>query len=178
PEANLALIARLLPLDLAVFLVYLTIGAPLPVIPLFVHDWLGFDPIIVGIVIGAQAAATLLARPLAGGLADRRGTKAAVMVGALIAVLAGVFYFIATLLEFSPLASLAAIIAGRLALGLGDSLFLTGAMAWGVQLGGPKNAGKGLMSVGIALYAAMAIGAPLGIAIFDSSGFGVLALMI
>jgi len=177
-EGGLPLILKLLPLDITVFLVYLTIGAPLPVIPLFVHDRLGFDPIIVGIVIGAQAAATLLARPLAGGLADRRGTKAAVMVGALIAALAGIFYFFATLLEFSPVASLAAIIAGRLALGLGDSLFLTGAMAWGVQLGGPNNAGKGLMSVGIALYAAMAIGAPMGIAMFQSSGFAVLALTV
>src|SRR5439155_25352038 len=177
-EDNMALIARLLPLDIAVFLVYFTIGAPLPVLSLFVHDRLGFDPIIVGIVVGAQAAATLLARPLAGGLSDRRGTKAAVMIGALIAVLAGIFYFFATLLEFSPVASLAAIIAGRLALGLGDSLFLTGAMAWGVQLGGPNHAGKGLMSVGIALYAAMAIGAPLGIAMFQRSGFAGLALTV
>jgi MFS family permease len=175
---NMALIARLLPLDIAVFLVYLTVGAPLPVIPLFVHDRLGFDPLIVGIVIGAQAAATLLARPLAGGLADRRGTRAAVIVGALISALAGVFYFASTFLESSPTASLAAIIGGRLALGLGDSLFLTGAMAWGVQLGGPKNAGKGLMSVGIALYAAMAIGAPLGIALFNNGGFAVLALIV
>ena len=175
---NMALIARLLPLDIAVFLVYLTVGAPLPVIPLFVHDRLGFDPLIVGIVIGAQAAATLLARPLAGGLADRRGTRAAVIVGALISALAGVFYFASTFLESSPTASLAAIIAGRLALGLGDSLFLTGAMAWGVQLGGPKNAGKGLMSVGIALYAAMAIGAPLGIVLFNNGGFAVLALIV
>jgi MFS family permease len=175
---NMALIARLLPLDIAVFLVYLTVGAPLPVIPLFVHDRLGFDPLIVGIVIGAQAAATLLARPLAGGLADRRGTRAAVIVGALISALAGVFYFASTFLESSPMASLAAIIAGRLALGLGDSLFLTGAMAWGVQLGGPKKAGKGLMSVGIALYAAMAIGAPLGIALFNNGGFAVLALIV
>src|SRR5437016_772397 len=178
PEANLALIARLLPLDITVFLVYLTIGAPLPVLSLFVHDRLGFDPIIVGIVIGAQAAATLVARPWAGGVSDKRGTRAAVMIGALISVLAGVFYFVGTLLESSPVASLVAIIAGRMALGLGDSLFLTGAMAWGVQLGGPKNAGKGLMSVGIALYAAMAIGAPLGIAIFNSGGFAMLALMV
>jgi MFS family permease len=177
-EGNTALIARLLPLDIAVFLVYLTVGAPLPVLALFVHDRLGFDPLIVGIVIGAQAAATLLARPLAGGLSDRRGTKVAVIVGALIAALAGVFYFIAALLEASPAASLTAILAGRLALGLGDSLFLTGAMAWGVQLGGPKNAGKGLMSVGIALYAAIAIGAPMGIAMFYSGGFAVLALIV
>ena len=177
-EDNMALIARLLPLDIAVFLVYFTIGAPLPVLSLFVHDRLGFDPIIVGIVIGAQAAATLLARPLAGGVSDRRGTRAAVMIGALISVLAGMFYFVGTLLESSPVASLVAIIAGRMALGFGDSLFLTGAMAWGVQLGGPKNAGKGLMSVGIALYAAMAIGAPLGIAIFNSGGFAMLALMV
>ena len=113
-EDNMALIARLLPLDIAVFLVYLTVGAPLPVIPLFVNDRLGFDPIIVGIVIGAQAAATLLARPLAGGVSDKRGTRAAVMIGALISVLAGIFYFIGTLLESSPVASLVAIIAGRI----------------------------------------------------------------
>jgi MFS family permease len=178
PEGNRTLIARLLPLDISVFLVYLTVGAPLPVIPLFVHDRLGFDPIVVGLVIGAQAAATLLARPLAGGIADRRGTRVAVICGALISILAGLFYYLSSWLEFSPAAGLAAIIAGRLALGLGDSLFLTGAMAWGVQLGGPKNAGKGLMSVGIALYAAMAIGAPVGLAIFQNSGFALLALFV
>jgi MFS family permease len=178
PEGNRTLIARLLPLDISVFLVYLTVGAPLPVIPLFVHDRLGFDPIVVGLVIGAQAAATLLARPLAGGISDRRGTRVAVICGALISILAGLFYYLSSWLEFSPAAGLAAIIAGRLALGLGDSLFLTGAMAWGVQLGGPKNAGKGLMSVGIALYAAMAIGAPVGLAIFQNSGFALLALFV
>src|SRR5256885_6975579 len=121
--SGVGLIARLLPLDITVFLVYLTIGAPLPVIPLFVHDRLGFDPIIVGIVIGAQAAATLLARPLAGGLSDRRGTKAAVMIGALISALAGGFYFIGALVGFSPAARLAAVISGRMALGMGGSLF-------------------------------------------------------
>src|SRR2546421_9621159 len=110
PEANLALIARLLPLDFAVFLVYLTIGAPLPVIPLFVNDRLGFDPIIVGIVIGAQAAATLLARPFAGGISGPPATRAAGLVRRLISALGGGFYFIGALVEVSPAARPAAII--------------------------------------------------------------------
>ena len=172
------LVLSLLPLDIAVFLVYLTIGAPLPAIPLFVHTWLGFDPFVVGIVIGAQAAATLLARPIAGGTADRRGTKAAVIAGSLICTGAGGFYFLAGMLSASPTASLVALVLGRLVLGLGDSLFLTGAMAWGVQIGGPANAGKGLMSVGIALYAAMALGAPLGLRIAETGGFAVLGICV
>ena len=177
-EPAAALLIKLLPLNLAVFLVYLTIGAPLPVIPMFVHGQLGFDPFIVGIVIGAQAAATLLARPLAGGVADRRGTRVAVIVGSMICALAGILYYVADLAALSPAMSLAVVIVGRLVLGLGDSLFLTGAMAWGVQLGGQKNAAKGLMSVGIALYAAMALGAPLGVYIVDRYGFGVLGLFV
>src|SRR5437762_12498350 len=89
-EDNMALIARLLPLDIAVLLVYLTVGAPLPVIPLVVNDRLGFDPLIVRLVIGAQAAAPLLARRLAGGFSDRGGTRAAVGVGCLIRRWSGV----------------------------------------------------------------------------------------
>ena len=177
-EPASALLIKLLPLDIAVFLVYLTIGAPLPVIPMFVHWQLGFDPFLVGIVIGAQAAATLLARPLAGGIVDRRGTRVAVLAGSLICALAGLLYYAADLAALSPAMSLVVVIVGRLVLGLGDSLFLTGAMAWGVQLGGEKNAGKGLMSVGIALYAAMALGAPLGVWIVDRCGFGVLGLFV
>jgi MFS family permease len=172
------LLLKLLPLDISVFLVYLTVGAPLPVIPLFVHAKLGFDPFVVGIVIGAQAAATLLARPIAGGTIDRRGTKIAVISGSLICTGAGLFYIIAGLLAANATLSLVAVIVGRLVLGLGDSLFLTGAMAWGVQLGGPANAGKGLMSVGIALYAAMALGAPLGLQIAETGGFAALGLCV
>jgi len=176
--ATWPLLVKLLPLDIAVFLVYLTIGAPLPVIPLFVHAQLGFDPFVVGLVIGAQAAATLLARPIAGGTVDRRGTKIAVIVGSLICTGAGGFYILAGLLAGNATLSLVAVVLGRLVLGLGDSLFLTGAMAWGVQLGGPANAGKGLMSVGIALYAAMALGAPLGLQISEAGGFASLGLCV
>jgi predicted MFS family arabinose efflux permease len=96
----------------------------------------------------------------------------------LICTGAGGFYVLAGMLAGNATLSLVAVVLGRLVLGLGDSLFLTGAMAWGVQLGGPANAGKGLMSVGIALYAAMALGAPLGLHISETGGFAALGLCV
>ncbi len=55
---------------------FLTIGVPLPVLPLHVHGTLGFGTAMAGLAIGIQSFATILTRPVAGRMVDRDGAKA------------------------------------------------------------------------------------------------------
>jgi predicted MFS family arabinose efflux permease len=167
---------RLLPLSLIVFLGYSAIGIPLSTLPLQVHDALGFGTTMVGVVIGLSAAVTLLTRQVAGGLSDRRGPKFAVLLGLCTAALTGVGYLLSTVLPSGP--GLLALLAGRMVLGLGDSLFTTGVMAWAVHRVGPHNAGRAMAYIGIAMYGALAVGAPVGAALGWLGGFGAVSLAV
>jgi MFS family permease len=79
-----------------------------------------------------------------------------------------------------PVAKLAVLLLGRLVAGLGESLFLTGLMSWGIARVGAARTGKVMSWTGIAIYAALGLGAPLGLAVQSAYGFagvGVLALL-
>lgn len=167
----------LLPITMAVFIGFLTIGLPLPVLPLHVHDNLGMSTVIVGIVIGAQFAAALLSRAWAGHVADTRGAKRAVVMGLLLASSSGLAYWLSLAFLGAPNTSLLLLLLGRILLGCGESLVVTGALSWGVGLAGPQHAGKVMAWVGIAMYGAYAVGAPVGVAINAQQGFAGISLV-
>jgi MFS family permease len=174
PATNVFL--KLLPITLAVFIGFLVIGMQLPVLPLHLHQTLGMTPLIIGLVIGAQFAAALLSRSWAGNFADMRGAKRAVVTGFAVAALSGLAWWVSLAFLATPATSVWLLLLGRLLLALGESLIVTGALGWSIGLVGPQNAGKVMAWIGMAIWGAYALGAPLGIAVYDFHGFAGIAL--
>lgn len=168
----------LLPVTLAVFIAFLTMGMQLLVLPLHLQQNLGMDTLAIGTVIGAQFVASLLTRSWAGNFADMRGAKRAVLTGLLVVASSGVIYLISLLFVDRPASSVAILLLGRVVLALGESLLATGALGWGLGLVGPANAGKVMAWIGIAIYGAWALGAPLGVAIYHGWHFTGIAMAI
>src|SRR6202167_1997393 len=157
----------------ALFCGYLAVGLPLPVLPLFVRDKLGFSNLIVGIVIGIQFLATVLTRGYAGRVIDNQGGKRSALQGAIVSGLAGLLYFIAAMPRLAPTASLATLLIARLIAGFGEGQFVTGCVSWSIAFVGPQRAGMSMSWTGIAMCAALAIGAPIGMALYHSYGLEV-----
>jgi MFS family permease len=160
----------------ALFCGYLCVGLPLPVIPLFVHERLGFSNLIVGLVVGIQFLATVLTRGYAGRLTDNYGGKRSALQGASVCALGGLLYMVAATPGLSPAISLAIVVVGRLTAGFGESQFVTGFVSWSIAAVGPQRAGVSMSWSGIAMFAALAIGAPIGMALYEA--YGLQAAMI
>lgn len=159
------------PIMSAVFLAFLVIGMALPVLPLHVHDRLGFGPFMVGLVAGGQFVASLVSRFWAGRLTDTRGPKRAVMLGLVVAVAGGLCYLVSLLLLRRPDESVAVLLAGRTLLGGAESLIITGGMLWGLASVSADRSANIIAWVGMSMFAAMAVGAPIGSFVFARWAF-------
>ncbi|MER9871147.1 arabinose transporter [Mesorhizobium sp. M0136] len=168
--------ATLLPIMAAVSAGFLVIGLALPVLPLHVHDGLGFGPFVVGLVTGSQFIASLLSRVWAGSYADTRGGKSAVVIGLVTAALAGLVYLASFALLGRPAASAAILLFGRAVLGMAESFIITGGVAWGLALADDRHSGKIIGWIGTAMFAALALGAPIGSTLYAAGGFSAIAL--
>lgn len=166
--------ATLLPIMTVVFIAFLVIGIAMPVLPLHVHNGLGLGTFVVGLVAGSQFAASLISRPWAGHYADSRGAKRGVIVGLLAAAASGLVYLL-SLAFSSPLTSVAILLLGRGLLGAAESFIITAAVSWGLALVDPTRTGRVIAWVGSAMFAAFAIGAPAGSALYGAYGFVAIA---
>jgi len=169
-------IAALIPIMAIVLIAFLIIGLALPVLPLHVHQELGFGASIVGLVTGSQFGASLLSRVSAGHYADSRGPKRAVVVGLLTAIAAGLLYILSLRLIGTPQVSVTILLLGRALLGRAESFIITGAVSWGLALAGANNSGRVIAWIGMAMFAALAFGAPLGTTLYSAGGFAAVAI--
>ncbi len=169
-------VATLLPIMGVVLVAFLVIGIAMPVLPLHVHDGLGLGTFLVGLVAGSQFAAAVISRPWAGHYADGRGAKRAVVTGLVVAAASGLLYLLSLRFIGAPMTSGMILLSGRLLLGAAESFIITGAVSWGLGLVDARDTGRVIAWVGAAMFAAFAIGAPAGAALYDGFGFVAIAL--
>ena len=147
------------------FIVYLSIGLPLAVLPPYDHLRMGYSAALAGLVISIQYIATLFSRPWAGHISDRVGAKVSVLWGMGACSASGALMMAAAALHAIPWLSFAFLILSRLVLGVGESLGSTGSTLWGISSAGQASTAKIISFNGISTYGAMALGAPLGVAL-------------
>jgi MFS family permease len=169
-------VPALLPIMAVVLAAFLVIGLALPVLPLHVHQGLGLGTFIVGLVAGSQFAASLVSRVWAGHYCDRRGAKRGLVIGLLAAAASGLLYLLSLSFVESPSTSVTILVFGRALLGGAESFIITGGVSLGLAFVGSGNAGKVIAWVGMAMFAALALGAPIGTALYAFGGFVAIAL--
>ena len=151
-------------LTLSEFAYFTAGGLVIGVTPFFVTGPLGSDEAALGLVAGAFGITTLLLRPFAGRLSDRRGRRPLLIGGALL--------FAIVLLAHTFTSSLPMLIGLRLLLGVAEAFFFVAGYAALADLAPPGRSGEALSYNSLALYLGIAFGPALGQLLIDVGGFG------
>jgi MFS family permease len=163
-ETGLAFFRPFLPLFGTIFFCLLSVGASLATLPFYVTDRLGGGNLAVGFVVATIAVAAIVARPIAGRLADSRGYKPILMAGALACSAAGALYFASL--------HVAVLVPVRLVHGIGEAAVYTAGAAWLVAICPPARRGRVVGLYGTAMWLGITLGALAGELLRDGIGFG------
>jgi MFS family permease len=104
---------RLLLLTAILFISYLCVAMPLPIVPVYVTERLGLGNVWAGLGVGIGFFATIVTRGYAGSLSDRSGAKVALARGLAFYVAGALTSSVAGLLFHVPLIAFLVLLAGR-----------------------------------------------------------------
>ena len=142
---------------------FIALGALLPTLPVYVEDELGGGSVAVGVTVGVFAVSAALLRPLAGRLGDTRGRRILVIGGSLVMGL--------SVLAYTLVDSIAALVALRLLTGAGEAAMWVGAATAIQDMAPDDRRGEAASYFSVALYAGLAFGPLVGEGLRDSAGF-------
>jgi len=162
---------RLLLLTAVLFVSYVCVAIPLPIVPVYVTGPLALNNVWAGLAVGIAFFATIVTRGYAGSLSDRRGAKVAAGLGLAFYAAGAATSLVAGLLSHVPAVALLVLLAARLVLGVGESLVGVGVITWGVGIVGLSRSARVLALIGAAIYGALAVGGPTGLALLGQFGF-------
>jgi MFS family permease len=144
---------RVIAVSVSTMLVMMGAGILGPVLPLFTVE-LGFGAAAAGAAVGSFALARLLFNVPLGALSDTRGRRLLLVVGPAVVAVGMVGSGLAT--------GLVSLIVWRFVAGLGSSMYMTGSLAYVVDIATPQNRTRLLAVNQAALLLGVAIGPWLG----------------
>jgi MFS family permease len=170
--------AQILATVVFTFVAYLVVGLPLAVLPPFVHGVLHFSSVLAGLSVSVQYLATFMTRAPVGRMTDTVGPKQMVIFGLICCAISGVFTTLGGRAASHPAESLTLLFVGRLFLGAGESGVGTGAIGWAIGKVGPTHSARIISWNGVATFAGIALGAPLGVTVESLGGFSLIGIMM
>lgn len=166
PNTSLAIVGYVL----FTFFGYCCIGLPLAVLPIYIHQNLGYGTFVAGLVISLQYFVTFIIRGWAGTLVDKQGPRPAVLLSMAGFAVSGVFMILGFMFPSKALMSLIFIILGRFTTGFAEGMIGASPISWAMLVVGREHTGTVISYNGIASYGALAVGAPLGVILSNSIG--------
>ena len=147
----------------ATFAVFTSLGAVVLALPLYVRDELGGSDLGVGLAIGVASVGAIVAGPMAGRVADRRGRRVLAIAGA-VTMAAG---YVGLALE----PSLAGVVAIRTVSGAAEAVFVVAAYTMVADLAPAARQGEAMSLISAASYAGLAVGPIAANLVVDGAGY-------
>lgn len=155
----------------AAFLCYMAMVMPLSSLTIQVTQEWGLSNLMAGIVAEAAFFITMACRKPAGDLSDRQGGKYCFLRGCFLYAIGSGVCLLGALAVLPIPARYAAVVAGRFVLGVAESLCNVGMAHWAVSILGVAKAGRVFATVGMSMYAAVAVGGQAGFVLYARTGF-------